>query len=361
MTRLIILLLLATLVQGVQAERVVDLYSADTLVRTQSVTQRAAAAKRALSEVLVRISGEADAAERPAVRQALARAESFVYEYSYHSTESTLEDPSGVPVPASRVSFRFSPVLVDELLREAELPFWPANRPAVLVWVVSNSAEGLSTSSDEAMYNRLREQAARRGLPLITPLFDLEDFLALSSEALWELDKATIQEASERYRPDAIVVLRFSELSSSQWRADWQLLHSEGNLSGDAQAPERAELEATALASLTQHFAQLYAISPGETAAGKIALLINDVNDFATYKTIELYLQKMALVRRVELLRLTDNRLLLMLHAEVDTSRLENALARDGRLLPEETSSLPQSRYLPRGIVANPLRYQWRR
>ncbi len=354
------MLLLTTLTLGARGERLVDLYSADTLVRTQSAVQRAAGAKRALAEALVRISGVEDAAERPAVRDALVRAEDFVYEYSYHSTDDTLDDPSGVPVPASRLAFKFSPSMVEGLLREAGLPFWPANRPALLVWMVSNTAAGLSVESGEMIYGPLRQQARARGLPLITPLFDLEDYLALPAEQLWNLDETAIQEASERYRPDAVLVLRFSELSSGEWRADWQLLHTEGKISGDAQAAERPPLAGAALGAVADRFAQLYAISPGESVAGQVALLVNGVEDFATYKAIEGYLQKLALVRRVELTRLTDNRLLLLVHTEVDIARLENALALDGRLLPDAASSLPQNRYLPRGLAANPLRYQWR-
>lgn len=359
-TRILILLILTCLALGARAERVVDLYSADTLVRTQSAAQRAAGAKRALAEALVRISGVADAAERPPVREALVRAEDFVYEYSYHSTEETLEDPSGVPVPASRLSFKFSPTLIEGLLREAGLPFWPANRPAVLVWMVSNTTEGMAVNSDGTAYRQLRQAAGQRGLPLITPLFDLEDYLALPAEALWRLDEPAIREASERYRPDAVLVVRFSELSSGEWRADWQLLHAEGVVSGDARAAERAALRAAAVGAVADHFAGLYAINPGESGSGQVALLVNNVEDFATYKAIEGYLQKLALVRRVELTRLSDNRLLLQVHTEVDIPRLENALALDGRLLPDETGSLPQNRYLPRGLAANPLRYQWR-
>lgn len=345
---------------GASAERVVDLYSADTLVRSQSEAQRAAGAKRALEEALVRISGVPDAAERPVVRQALINAENYVYEYSYQSTSETLEDPTGEPVPASRLILKFSPRQIEGLLREAELPFWPANRPAVVVWMVANTAAGMMVLSDEAMYQELRDVAGERGLPLITPLFDLEDYLALPPDVLWQQDEATIRQASERYRADAVLVLRFSELSSGHWRADWRLLHSEGNISGDGQDESQHPLRVSALNAVADRFASLYAISPSASGAGQVSVRIDNVDDFGTYKAIERYLKSLALVRRVELDNLSDNRLGLTLYTEGDILQLENTLALDGRLLPDVSSSLPQNRYVPRGTAANPVRYQWR-
>ncbi len=58
---------------AVQAEQKVDLYSANELVKSQSLAQREAAAKHALERVLVRVSGSEQALAKPQVRDALVR------------------------------------------------------------------------------------------------------------------------------------------------------------------------------------------------------------------------------------------------------------------------------------------------
>ncbi|HEY7886205.1 MAG TPA: DUF2066 domain-containing protein [Cellvibrionaceae bacterium] len=342
-----------------EADQVIDLYSADTLVRTQSEAQRAAGAKRALAEALVRITGMPNAADNPVVRDALNRAQDYIYEYSYLSTDDTIEGPDGEAVAASKLLLKFSAVQVQALLREAGLAFWPANRPSVLVWTVTNTQEGLTRAQDTDMRQHLRQQAAVRGLPVVLPLLDLEDYLALPAESLWQLEQGAIREASERYRASAILVMRSSQTSNDRWRGNWQLIHNEGSVSGDSEADSNEALMAEALNRVADRFAALYAIHPSEGEAGSVVVSVNNVDDFATYKAIERYLTDLALVLRVELSALTDNRLLLRLFTEGDIAQLENTLALDTRLVPASGGSLPNNRFLPRGIAENPLLYQW--
>src|SRR5690606_2762667 len=151
-----------------------------------------------------------------------------------------------------------------------------------------------------------------------------------------------------------------SQLSDDRWRGNWQLLHSEGSVSGDSDADSVEGLMTEALNRVADRFASLYAIHPSEGEAGSVVVRIENVDDFATYKAIEQYLTSLALVLRVELSALSDNQLLLRLYTEGDIAQLENTLALDARLVPASGGSLPDNRFLPRGIADNPLLYQWR-
>jgi len=356
--RYLLLICAVALAGTTYADQVVDLYSAQALVKSQSEAQRGAAAKHALAETLVRVSGATGVSDNPVVRQALVRAQDYVYEYSYASTEQTLEAIDGSQVAASRLQLKFSPALIERLLREANLAFWPANRPSVLLWLVVNSAAGQEVSSDLSSLTLLRDRARERGLPLMVPLFDLEDHLAMSADALWQFDQPQIRDASERYRADAIVVVRASELSGNRWRADWQLMHSDGNPNFDAQGESLEALLPAVIDTLADHFSALYAISPSEMDANVI-LQVNNVESFADYKKVETYLTQLALVRRTQLDSLSSRGLTLRLFTEGDIARLQSTLALGGVLLPASDSvSLPDSRYLVPGSASAPLQYR---
>ncbi|WP_339900304.1 DUF2066 domain-containing protein [uncultured Gilvimarinus sp.] len=355
------LLFICTLIlSGVAgADQVVDLYSADALVKSQSEAQRAAAAKQALADTLVRVSGSTTVADNPAVRQALVRAQDYVYEYSYASTDEALEAIDGTLVPASRLQLKFSPPLIEQLLRDANLAFWPANRPTVLVWLVTNTPSGRDVASDLPTLTVLREHADERGLPLMVPLFDLEDHLAMPADALWQMDERQIREASERYRADAIVVVRASELSGQRWRADWQLMHADGTPSFDAQGESLESLLPAVVDTVADFFANRYAISPSEAGDANVVLQVNNVESFADYKKVEHYLAQLALVRRTQLASLNADGLTLRLFTEGDVARLQNTLALGGVLLPaSESVSLPSNRYLVPGTDNAPLQYR---
>lgn len=355
----VLLSLLVVLPAG--ADQTVELYSAEELVKSQSQAQRAAAAKHALERVLVRVSGSLQSLEAPAVKTALTNAQEYVYEYSYSSTDETLESITGEQVPASKLNLKFSPALIEQLLREAQLSYWPANRPNVLLWAVANDGGSLRVVTDANAWQVVREQAQLRGLPITLPVFDLEDHLALGAENLWRMDETSIRDASERYRADAIVALRYSELSDGSFRGNWQLLHAEGDQGFDGDAASIDELMQRAVDSVADRFASIYAIRPSESGAASIVMEISNANSFADFKKIEGYLNSLAVVRRVEMYEVSEQGLTLQLFTEGDVAQLENTLALTQTLVPATGISLSGNRYQLRGSVARPLRYRLNR
>lgn len=344
---------------AVQADQVVALYDAQELVKSQSQAQREAAAKHALARVIVRVSGSRQALDAQPVKQALARAQDYVYEYSYANSDETLPGIDGEPVAASLIKLKFSSALIEQLLRDSALTFWPANRPLVLIWVVNNDTGRVQLVSDADAWQSLRQAAELRGLPISSPLFDLEDHLAMPAESLWQVDEAQIREASERYRTDAILVIRYSTLSDGQLRGDWRLMHPEGEASFDGVADSADGLLQNAINDAADRFASLYAINPSESGAASIAMLVDNVDSFAAYKRVEKYLSSLALVRRVQMHSFNEQGLVLKLFTEGDVTRLENTLALDQTLQTSSDSvSLSDNRYQVRGSMQRPLRYR---
>lgn len=363
MRRLILLLVCSLLAAGAAAERSVDLYRAETLVTSRSDGERTRAIRDQFAELVVRMSGNWDAIEHPAVRDALTRAQDYLLEFSYASTEQTVT-VDGAQVPATRLVLRYSPQAVEQLLRSAGLSLWPANRPAVLVWLVEDRGGQRSLTTDSEQREFLRRRANQRGLPLILPLMDLEDRLAINEDELWRMDEGAIRDASERYRPNAILVGRYSETSSGVWRSNWQLYHSLGNPLFEGEGDTAETLLTSAVDAVADYLASLYAIVPQQHEdPDALVLQVAGIRDFAAYKALQRYLQELALVRRVELVSARHDTLVLRLYVEGDVGRLTSALSLDSRLVPWEEAgqiSLPGDRYQPRGTLVNPLVYNWR-
>lgn len=359
--RLLILTILLTWAAAGWAEQVVNIYRGEVLVTSQSAAERQAATRQAFEDLVLRVSGDPHTIEHEQVRDAIERAQDYVYEFNYSSTQETLE-VDGAQVPAVRLVLMFSPVAVENLLRSAGLPLWPANRPSVLVWLVTDDGNGPTQIVEDELRQTLREHAQRRGLPLILPLQDLEDRLALSARELWYMDEAAVQHASGRYSPNAILVGRYSQTSSGAVRSNWQLLHSQGDPAFTINAESPAELMRAALDRVADHFAGLYAIRPREEGPDTTVVQIVGVSDFGAYKRAQGYLEGLPMVRRVELVALRPEALTLRLYVEGELSRLLSSLSSEGRLLSSaqgDRVSLPENRFLPRGTLVNPLIYRW--
>jgi hypothetical protein len=342
------------------AEQQVDLYRAEALVPNQTAAERNRAASNGLGEILLRVSGDRAALEHPAIKRTMAQAQNYLQEFSYASTHEQLER-DGELIPAQRLILTFAPQAIEEMLRSANLQLWPANRPSLLVWLVVNEPAGLSLVGGGDERELLSVQARRRGLPLITPLMDLEDRLAVSGRDLWAMDEEVIRSASARYRADAVLVGRYSQVSGGEWRSTWQLLHPLGNQVFDSQQGSVEALLASAIDHVADHFAGLYAIIPREEGPDAIVMQVSGVRDFAAFKSVQRYLDGLAMVRRTEVVAARQDALLLRLYAEGSVDRLLTTLAQDSHLSePRQTGiSLPENRYLPQGTLANPLIYDW--
>jgi len=351
-------LLLFLMVPLAYAQERVDLFHASILVPNQSQAERNKAVVDGLSEVVLKTTGQAAALENPLIIEALSRASSYLVEWRYESTDETLEQ-GGQQRPAWRLVLRFSSNGIEKLLRDSRLPIWPASRPTVLAWLMVDSPSGrrfVNSTYSPDVAEALQTVAQQRGLPIIRPLMDLEDQVALSASSLWALDYDSIRRASERYDPDSILVGRLVE-RGGQWRASWVLMHRGRNMPFDSVGSDVAEMMATGLDPVVGYYVDLYAIIPQEGASEALTFQVDGVEDFANYVRLSSYLENLVAVRRFDVVAAQGSSLLLYVYPAGDAAVLRDALALDERLVLIPDLSLAG---LPPGSPGNPLRYRWR-
>ena len=233
---LTLLVLLLVVAQKLDAVTLENLYQAEVLSESQSDAQRRIDASEGLSQVLTRVSGRSDILQNPVIVAALKTPEQYYSEFSYARVEAgndeaaALPQPGLDPLPAETprqvMRIRFAPSLIAKILREADLPVWGSNRPSVLSWMAIDDESGRQVlgEANPSLFAKTLNQAARaRGVPLLLPLWDLEDSRGVSSSEIWGRFLGRIEAASKRYSPDKILVFRAESEFSNQWRGDWSL------------------------------------------------------------------------------------------------------------------------------------------
>ncbi|HHC71959.1 MAG TPA: DUF2066 domain-containing protein [Thiotrichales bacterium] len=335
MSRILLLfLLLMPLQAGAVAVRVPDLFEAAVPVEDQSRGEREAALARALAEVVVRVSGQADAHLQPAVVRAMTGAARLVQQYSYR--QAAPEEEGGEPRLLLQV--RFDRRAVEKLIAEGGLPLWPERRPLTLVWLVVEAGPERRLVSGEVapeLQQVLEAEGRRRGVPLMLPLWDLEDRSRVSLAEIWGGFLEGVLEASRRYGVDSVLVGRLFRRSDGAWSGSWTLHTPEEELRWQSEGEAMTALLASGVDVLADRLASTYAVRGGGEENGSFHLVVEGVEGLEGYARVERYLlEELEVVERGQLESLSVGRLVFRLHLKGGEEDLRRALALDRLLLP---------------------------
>ena len=270
-------------------------YQAVVPLAGASESDRATAFGAALKVAVVRASGRAEAANAPRVVAAAADPASFVQQYS--------------TTPDRMLKVGFDARAMDQLLQQAGLPWWPAERPTVTVYLFTGTVAGGTralTVADAAPERAEVERAAQaRGVPIAWPA--------------GAIDPAA---ARARLGADRAVLLGLGASGSYEWvyAHAGQTLRTQGSV---AQAVDAA---ADALAAR---------YAPGSTRSSSAVLLrIGGLSGVRDYAALTEYLEGLSLVREVTVKQLQRDAVQFELEVRGDADLLRRIFALDGRLVP---------------------------
>jgi len=316
-----------------QADQTIDLYSAKVLVINQTSAVRNKAAVNELSAVFVRMSGSDAVLQNPKVREAIKNASRFVDEFSYQSTDQQIT-LAGTQYNASLLQLNFTPSPLEAILREQQLPFWPTNRPEVLVWM-AQASDGQQYVAGNSSLSRALERAAKaKGLPSVKPLLDLQDRQELPVAKILASDERSIVRAAERYKVDAVISGRIRKQGSG-YQADFILNHQGQTQYLRATGNSQRALANDIMAQSAGFFADIYAVVSGEQrqTSDRLQLVVNNAGDFTVYAEVLRYLQKLKLLERSQLALVSDVELVFEVDYNGNIAQLQQRLALDKKLL----------------------------
>lgn len=258
------------------AETVSNLYQVREPVSGQSPDERNRATQAALETLVLRLTGDAKAAQGSALAELRKDPQQVISQYGYEAG------------PPETLLVDFDPATTDRALRQAGLPIWGSNRPSILGWWLNDSVEGSNLVGDgQGSAEPLRRAAQHRGLPLRLPLADLSEQSMGTAQALESKDAAALKEASERYGADAILAVHAKE-DAGQWQGKWQLWLGDQREQGTATAADSRALADAVLLAVSQRLAPRFVARPGASSG------------------VVLQVQGMTLERYAEMLRLLE-------------------------------------------------------
>lgn len=269
-------------------------------------TSRDAAFVDALRTVVVRISGQRDAAARLGAQ--INDPRKYVQRFGF-TADGVLE-------------VGFDSVSVDRLLSDAGMPIWGRERPATLVMLSVEDAGGSSRWVTADLPSGEREVIARvarqRGLPLKWPTMDTQDRVQVGSDPTGS--SAALLQAAARYGANATLVGH-----SRGGSVQWTLVSADGMSQASGGLDEGVHLAADT-------FARVYAASG--SSLGNVIVEVSGIADLNAYAATLNYLEGMTLVRAVALEQVSGDTMRFKLAVRGDAATLRRAIALDDRLVP---------------------------
>lgn len=188
---------------SVSAIEVQDLYQDSVIISNQSRQARTTAQRDVFRKVLIKVSGSRKVLEHTEIKTAVNRVNRYLNQYRFSRNVQN----------QAVIEASFDEGKVNRLLRVNGLPIWGKRRPSILLWM---AAEHIDTQNRQAISKdlypqqlQLIEQLSKdRGLPIILPLYDLQDNKAVSVSDIWGYFFDHIKQSSSRYKSDAIIISR---------------------------------------------------------------------------------------------------------------------------------------------------------
>ncbi|EKE76174.1 DUF2066 domain-containing protein [Gallaecimonas xiamenensis] len=306
---------LALFCTQVLAVPVNDLYRSQVVVTSQTDSARNDAIKAAMAQTLVRITGSSDAASAPALADLLKDPSPFLLSYRYEQEKGEL---------VLYAAFDQRPL--EQAVWQRGWPVWGSDRPTTLLWIAAEQGgqrDLVSDASSPLLAKALAEEGKVRGLPVLLPLWDLDDKLKLDVLDVWGRFREPVSDASSRYKAEQFVIAKASQ-DGAGFRVSWQL---EGALpaSGDSRG-DSLELALKAMVDdMADRLAQSLAVK-GQLSAQLTQLTLVGVGRAADYLQALDELKALAQVADANVDSVSGSQVVFSLQLRGDEEQLRQAL-----------------------------------
>ncbi len=315
--------------QTVSAIEMSTLYTVDVTLDPEEGDPKAAAYKRGLWEVVMRVSGSELSADTPLLEDLFPNPARYVLQFRQGADDA--------------LSISFDGAAIERVLRNAGETVWGSDRPLTLVWLAVDWGEGereiigeddperaadaaRSIDRDRLLRERVLETASRRGLPVQFPLLDAEDLRNVSFADIWGGFHERLLQASRRYQAKSILVgrVRADTIQRNRWTYYFGGIQEEW--SGQ---PENA------VHLLADVLAAEFAFS-GNAPMETVTLKVTGIDSIRAYGTMQRYLANLSLIDDFEVHTVSGDEIRYEVRLRGGLSRLRRALEISDILMPVE-------------------------
>lgn len=327
------------------------LYSDQLPVLNQSIKQRDKVMSKLFGRVLVKVSGYSGVLENIEIQTQLSQALSYTTEFNFSRVEGKLH-----------LSARFNEQLVDKLLKSVGMSIWGTRRPSVMLWLAyqdDNFERHVINENSATDYpNIISQQSTYRGMPILLPVWDLDDQMRVSITDIWGLFSDKVASANMRYQSDFMIIAKISQHGVSS-QISWAIYKSPNNV--DAFDIQPAQIIGTgsdevasfeqALAAIidqsTDFFSRQYSVDTMENA-GELAFNVANIDSIDTYVAVSDYLMSLKAVESLQVTSISNNQFTFRLEILGDHRSLLDVISLEKKLISEQSYR-----------VSEPLLFQW--
>ncbi len=283
----------------------------------------------ALEEVLVKLTGHEELARDPALSASIGDPEAHMLGFQFREYSVPMRE--GEPLEERRLVAEFDPDRIDRILAEQAIPRWGRERPEMLVWTVFETLDGsveFGEAESDWLDAHLEEAGRRRGLSLVTPLYDGMDRSLASTEDIRGAFSEYMLDAMPRYGTDGVVLVDFRETAAG-WLSNWtiRLGQQEERFVLRDLTPEPMVVEG--VTRLARFLAGRFATLRGVEGTRE-RIRVTGIRGTAHFAEIQRYLEELSLVDSVHLRRARGEAMDFEL--ELNASGLEHVLEIGGLL-----------------------------
>ncbi|MDG2376618.1 MAG: DUF2066 domain-containing protein [Woeseiaceae bacterium] len=316
---LLLFMLTGGLMPVASAVEVAGLYSVEVTLDPDDPNAQSSAYQRALTEVLVRITGTMAAAD--AEELAILFPNPAVYVLQYR------------PGPDDALVVTLDGPAIQRTLRQAGATVWGTDRPLTIIWLAIDwglgdreivpagdpdrgASGGRLIDRNQLLRERVQEIATRRGLPIVFPLLDAEDLRRIGFVDIWGGFDDPLLEASARYEADSILVgrIRPNEMQSPRWT--WYVSEQRFGWPGE---PEEA------MHQLADALAARNAIRSDEVSE-VLELTITGIDSVGAYGRVQQYMSNLRVIDSLVIRSAQPDRITYEVTVQGGAERLHNAL-----------------------------------
>jgi hypothetical protein len=242
----------------------------------------------------------------------------------------------------------FDPDSVDALIAAAGLKYWTAERPKPILWLAIDDGRGprLVTSQQPNVVKPLATRGLERGMRYLLPAGNAAEQASVSS--IWSLNAQAMQVLTNRYRNDAQLIGKVYRQPPG-WAADWLLSQSGVEIARWSFADtDPRRVIASGVDAGADAIAKRDGVTLDTGVAGLYSVDVVGVSSQSDFIRLMAYLQSMAVVRKVTVLRATPEQLRLQLDLGIGMKGFRTMVGTGDTLSPLPDSTTASSGSVPR-------------
>ena len=318
------------------AVRVSLLYQAELPVSTQTVEERNQMIQQGLAQVLIKVSGDNQVLNNPSVKTHLNAADQLLEQFSYASSTTNPQKPY-------LLQMDFDPEGVNKLLRTVGVPIWGQTRPLILVWLSYESpghpAEIISTDSANNILQSLKQDADKRGLPIIFPVMDVTEINQISVNDIATMAVANLNTAAKRYASDAILIGRVRQDANQTYATQWKLVMGTDQWDWNITGKTMPDTLSTMIDNVTSKLASRYAVVMTNQPTTKLLLQVEGITEANDLTDVMNYIKHLTAVTDVQLVKVDDSHAVLSINLRSSKESFTQAILLSNKFTPLPAST----------------------